>query len=242
MRLHKYINEAAIRVNSKDLKIISDTLKRKYKLFVKKKNRTPHDVFKLMQQAAKEITKKLGDVNFNFYTSDNPNRHGSASMGYPLHQLTIYFDTDSTFDNWNMDDDFIFTGWLLEIMEYVEHEMVHIEQYRRIGKEKDPKKAIEILGKMRTKNDQSYDRTTDAYLNYSLEIMAHAKSADAEIFNAFDNPREVIEMLKSDDGQDDISLESNSFNSYYEYIKDSYPKTWNKFIKYLMQYIERRIK
>ena len=78
----------------------------------------------------------------------------------------------------------------------------------------------------------------DGYLNTSLEIMAHAKQADSDL--SYFEKDELLAMLRKSEGLDDLSLESSEFDSYYSYTREDYPKTWKKFIKYLVMFIQRR--
>lgn len=242
MRLRKYLIEAVIEANKKELKIIDNILQKQWFNYSAYSEREKTDIYEYMKKASAEITKKLSDVTFIFMEeSSNPNLRGSAGMGIPKHVLFIHYQLDDTYDAWNDDSMKEFKVWLHDIMDAVEHEMTHIEQYRRIGKEKDPQKAMKILDLQRTSNDKSYVKKMDAYLNYSLEIMAHAKSAELEL-RWYNNPDEIMERLRSTWGHNELSYKSKSFNSYFTHIENKYPKTWKKFIKYLTMYVQKRKK
>lgn len=241
MRLIRYINEAAIRVNPKEIKLIHDTINRKRELFLKHPdNRTMAKIKSYMDKAAKEISGKIKDVDIVFEITANPNRKGSATMGYPKHTVTIFYEMDWAYTTWRSEDQDEFDGWLENFTDICQHELVHVEQYRRIGKEKSPEEAMKTLNLMRDKAEQKNRTEIDNYLNYSLEIMAHAKSADAELSE--NDPVELLKQLRDYWGQDELALTSGAFDAYFLNIRDKYPKTWKKFMKYLVMYIEKRIK
>jgi hypothetical protein len=213
-----------------------------YKEFIKTKSKYPKTragVSRAMKAAATQISKAIKDIKVQFKVTKSYNLEGGASPGNP-HHFEMTYNTQDAYEDWTTSE-YMFDNWLNSFMNLVKHELVHIEQYRRILKNKgDIEKVADVLFDTQAKAEKKYHTDMETYLSTHIEIMAHAKQA-AEDLKGFDQ-EQLLDDLKDSETIQEVAGESYAFDSYYSWIKPNYPKVWKKFIKYLIQYIERRIK
>lgn len=227
MRFKKYLTEAIIIPNKKELQIIKKTLE----THIKKAWKTQKDID--FKKIGDDITKKIKDLEIEFLPKKNPNKSGSARPGTPKHHMKIFWSKD-IYGYGNIED--IINEWIPNLMVSVEHELVHIEQYRKLEKA-SPEECGRILNRIHNKY---LDKGLDVYLSNAMEVMAHAKGVDKEFQTIGFSGQEVIDMLKNDEGLDELSMESSAFDDYYTQIQGKFPKVWKKFIKYLVMFSQKR--
>lgn len=245
MRFKSYLKEGIINIYSKKLKLI-----RNYFIKAKEKfDESDHDNISVydLDDILHDVLRKIEDDIFNdinFYIMPEGGKiRGSTkpnlSKGYEFdnYEINLNFDIDKVYDVWVEGTKIRFDRWLNELMEVIEHELIHVEQFRRISKEKDPVKAVNVLRSMKKKK-LSYTEL-DGYLSNKLEMMAHAKNAELELSNGI-NYETIIKALKSEKGQKWACSFSSSFRAYHNNIKNKYQKTWKKFMKYLIMYLDFR--
>lgn len=251
MRLKSYLLEAIIKPDRKELQLFRKTFEKHVKAHDRRKHKNVASIYETLQRVANELSKKISDLTVKIETrAQIGGVQGSARAGFedgePHHMLKIFYFVDDAYSIWtkgSVKD--ILNDWYDSFFApTLEHELVHIEQYRKLARAKHPRDVVRVLNQIHDRKDKialETGRDVDGYLQSHLEIMAHAKGVDKELADYYP-AMQVIEMLKTDDGQDELSLDSESFDSYYTHMKDNYPKTWKKFIKYLVQYLQKRAK
>jgi len=240
MKFLRYLSETVIYANSKELNIIRKAIEEEWKKFNKGKyDRNRTGVNKAMKVAAKSVTKSIKDLEFDVRVGKGWQTKGYTYADTPKHFLGMEYSTKEAIDEWNGDKKY-FDSWLDDFMNLVEHELVHIEQFRKILKAKgDIEKVKDVLHDLKSKSHDVHDDKMVAYLDDHLEIMAHAKKADSELSHY--DKYELLDMLKKSDVIDnEIAMESSDFSNYYFYMRDEYPKIWRKFLKYLVMFIQKR--
>jgi hypothetical protein len=236
VRLKRYLNEAVINVNKGKLKAIRGYFIDARESYIEND--------KNMDELLKILPKVLGKLNKLF---DRKIEFIIRDMNYKVMARAKPKDDLKTFEivlNWNpywlagiWGNEKKFNKWFAEGMRTLEHELIHIEQFQRIAKEKDPENAMNILKGIKSKS-LDYDRI-DGYLSDQLEIMTHAKTAELSLSNL--KPEKINDLLKTDKGQKTLTKKSKSFKLYYEHIKGKYDKTWRRFLKYLYMYVDKRM-
>lgn len=258
MKFKKYLKEAIIQPSQKDLKMIRKIMKKAFE----KWNDDGDFLEDVLEDAIKEFDRYSKDLVILFKDSGGKSSGfggaevkavagmmGAEQAGKRKHYIQFKFSFSDAYNSWLREKGFQY--WLDQFMDVAEHELVHIEQYRKLLKiKKDPKKVSDILGGIHARQRSVVsksgtkgpgDLSMDGYLSSHLEIMAHAKHAEAELKHIY-KARDVIEFMKNPDDLDDIAVDSAALFSYYETVKDNYPKTWKKFIKYLYMFLEKRMK
>jgi hypothetical protein len=240
-KINDYLKEAALQPNRSDVSIFEKNIKEVYKEFMKgskyPRNRT--GLGTAMKTAAKNITKSIKDLKVEFKPHKGDTIKAGAMAFQPKHYIEIKFSTKYALFDW-LAGGSDFKYWLNNFMNLVKHELVHIEQYRRILKNKgDIDKVLDVLFDMKQKAQDTYDDNMEAYLSEFLEIMAHAKQSHDQFKAAHLNKDRMLELLKTKSGMEELSFESSAFDSYYSYIYPKYPKVWKKFIKTLVEYIQK---
>ena len=201
-------------------------------------------IFHAMKSVASQITKKIKDLEVEFILVNVGTLiNGQAGADYPKHKLEVMYNITLALEYWHEDDN-MFEVWLSDILNVVDHELVHIEQYRKLVKvkKKDYGEVFDILGSIAYRQTQAEKKSSsmDAYLQDTLEIMAHAQEADSELRRYDISAIEVLDSLKSKEKLPEI--QSEAFSKYYIYMYKKYPKTWRKFIKYFVMFLEKRAK
>ena len=172
---------------------------------------------------------------------------GEAGSG----NIMLVHSPDHTLNAWEYE----FQSWLKVLTETLKHELVHVEQIKRI-KAANTDELIKILDGISAKF-ADYDkrkaewviRDWDKYLSSGTEIMAHAQSAASAVLQGTDNPylrrkgvavpspSKIIEMAKSKSGISTLANLSRHFNGYYK-LRHYLPKVWKKFMRYFVDYIQ----
>ena len=227
MRLKQYLKEAIIQSNKKEVKLFKDLITKERKKVLKRdpEGQYEHMIFHAMKSVASQITKKIKDLEVEFILVNVGTLiNGQAGADYPKHKLEVMYNITLALEYWHEDDN-MFEVWLSDILNVVDHELVHIEQYRKLVKvkKKDYGEVFDILGSIAYRQTQAEKKSSsmDAYLQDTLEIM-------------------VLDSLKSKEKLPEI--QSEAFSKYYIYMYKKYPKTWRKFIKYFVMFLEKRAK
>lgn len=253
MRLKRYLIERALVGKKKELNIIKKALLDGFKNY----KPTGESFSRLawiryISKIENEVNKKIPQVEFNI---DEPHTQGvraGVRVGDIMSEfdfedkpflLSVYVDEKSMykwFEEGNKKD--FETFFLKPVLNDLEHELVHIEQFRRLIKNKDPLKAIDIVTQsfLRMKTDKKFKDEYDAYLSSSDEVMAHAQTADVELrtFPA----QLVLDWMKDSHGMRELADVSQTLDNYYIRIKHQFPKVYKRFIKYMVQYVQKRAK
>lgn len=252
MRLKKYLIEKALLGKKKELNVIKKAFLNAFKNY--KPDGKGYDKFRWMKTAARietEIADKINDLEFFIGDLSNDGTTASVSVADIFAEdvkkkpmlMSVYVDQEYMYD-WfesKKKNDFIL-HFLNPVLQSVEHELVHIEQVRRLLKTKDPLQALDITNRMYLKvsKQKKFKEKYDAYLAASMEVMAHAQSANLELKGY---PAQLmLDWLRETDGMRQIADDSEYFENYYKRIKDPFPKVWKRFLKYLVQYLEKRAK
>lgn len=240
MRLSQYLKEAVIQPNKRDVAVFKKHITNAYKEFIKGNSKYPHTrtgVNKAMQQAAKYITKDIKDLEVKFKVKKGYSIEAGAMAGDP-HYLEVEYNTLDAYEDW-MQSEYLFDEWLEIFMNLVKHELVHIEQYRRILKNKgDIQQVNNILFHTKQRASDKYQGDLESYLSTHIEIMAHAKQASDQL-KYFDKD-DLMRALKDPTEMENLGMESSAFDSYYSWMRPYFPKVWKKFIKALVSYINKR--
>jgi hypothetical protein len=205
------------------------------------------------QKLHKFINKELQSKGLNVivqFKSDSSVANtvqGEAGIG----NIMLVHNPDYTFHAWEHE----FQSWLKALTRTLEHELVHVEQIKRI-KAANTDELFKILDGISAKF-ADYDKRKaewvikdwDKYLSSGTEIMAHAQSAASAVLQGTDNPylrrkgvtvpspSKIIEMAKSKSGIGTLANLSRHFNGYYK-LRHYMPKVWKKFIRYFVDYIQ----
>ena len=253
MRLRKYLIEKALIGKTKDLNIIKKAFLNAYKNY-KPDGLKGYDKYKWARITAGievEIADKINDLEF--FIGDLGNDGTTAALVIadifsedvkkkPM-LIQVYVDQEYMYE-WfegKQKTNFII-NFLNPVLESVAHELVHVEQVRRLLKTKDPLEAHKITKRMYLKvsKKKKFKDEYDSYLAASMEVMAHAQSANLELKGY---PAQLmLDWLRETDGMRQIADDSSFFENYYKRIKDNFPKVWKRFLKYLVQYLEKRAK
>jgi hypothetical protein len=240
MRLKQYLNEAAIQPKTKEVNIFRKSITDVWKTFrtTNKYPSTRSGVGRAMKAAATQISKKIKDLKVVFKVTKSWNQKGGAFADEPKHELFIEYNTEDAYDDW-MGSDYNFKNWLDSFMTLVKHELVHIEQYRRIKKNSgDIQKVRDILFDTQEKAERKYHDNMEQYLSTHIETMAHAKQAVDQLLKGY-KKEDLIRIVKNSKDIEELSFESSAFSSYYDYMRAEYPKVWRKFLKYFIEYVKK---
>lgn len=233
----KQFNEATISPKAKELTQFRKLAIQAQKDFKKGKHKT---VINAMKSVAREMTKSIKDLEIAFKPKKGWTTKGYAMADTPKHWLGMEFNTQEAKYDWEAGGQ-DFKDWLESFINLFGHELVHIEQYRKLLKVKgDINKVKDILFDVKAKSEEQHPEKMDAYLNTHIEIMAHAQKADQDLKHI--PAQEVINGLKDTQEMEELADESSDFSSYYYYIRGEYPKTWKKFMKYFIMYLQKRAK
>lgn len=250
--LHVYrkgekISEAVLQPKRNEVNLFINTIKQARKEWMKRKSydRDRKSLGAAMGKVGKNLQKKIKDLEiiikpgkkFEMSGGVTPTPGGDRPIWFE-----IFYDTGDAKLDWQ--DDFDFKIWLNRITALIEHELIHVEQIRRIATTKDISKATRIISDLKGTQMYSgkYEKAMDGYLTDYMEIMAHAKQVDIQIAKSNLSAKKAIEFLKKTDRLVDLEMESHEFMLYAENIRGVYPKTWKKFIKYLVMYLQKRIR
>lgn len=240
MRLNRYLNEAAIQPDRTEVKIFEKAITDVYKEFIKTKSKYPKTrtgVNRAMKAAATKISKAIKDLKVTFKVTKSWNLKGGVQAGN-VHDFYMEYNTEDAFDDWTTSE-YMFEQWLDSFINLIKHELVHVEQFRRIKAAKgDIEKVKDILFDTRERAEKRYHGNMEIYLATHIEIMAHAKQA-ADQLKHYDK-EDLLRMLKNEEDLEELGMESSAFDSYYSYMRDDYPKVWRKFLKNILQYIEKK--
>jgi len=185
------------------------------------------------------MTKSIKDLEVGFKPTKSWNSKGFTMADDPKHVLGLEFNTKEAKSDWLYKQDF--NDWLDAISDLFAHELVHINQFRKILKaKKDIQQVRDILSGEKFRLQDKHDDRMDQYLNDHIEIMAHAQKSDLELKHI--PAKDVLNMLKNSNDMEELSMESSDFGNYYYHMKGNYPKTWKKFMKYFVMFLQKREK
>ena len=238
MRLKRYISEAIVVPKATEVNTILNVVRDARNAWYKEQ--TARALHTAMEKAGKEASKKFKDVNIEFEKTQNwqEDLTGGVRPWFP-HYLVFRYHTKETQEEWL--DKTSFKIWLERFRSVIEHELVHIEQFRKIAKAVGVDKASDILLDLVHKQQYTSKDDLDKYLTSHLEIMAHAKQTDAELEHEY-LASEILQMLRNKYSLEYIAFGTPGFQNYVSIIKKNFPRTWKKFIKYLVSFLERRQK
>jgi hypothetical protein len=157
------------------------------------------------------------------------NGHARVEDGYieidlqedDMIDLLYYYTEDKNDRQW--------LTFLKNLKEVILHEVVHFEQsFRR------PE------GVEHQQFDKLKKRYGDMmYFNKKDEIMAHAGGVVKQLKNNGYNTAKIIEMIKNPGRyQNILMVKSDSYESFYNALAKDSPKLWQRFLKYVYQYLE----
>jgi hypothetical protein len=188
-----------------------------------------------------------GETGVDFFS-----RGGTS---FPLGDVTIFMNPASiaaTFSRTGKGAEYGYRQFNKTLRELLSHELTHVGQLLRLAQAKTPAEFDEII----KKDVSSYKlgpfvTDFDKYLANKIEVMAFAKGAASELWDATfinvdfiplsveEKKKKLLEMLKKSTSHPGLSIMSKSFSRYADKVgwKKILPKTWNKYLRYLTDYI-----
>lgn len=261
MRLKRHLSEAIVLADKKTLKIYSDLFKEIYETIMKYLNDTLDDYDNYDDMIDSGATKLVDLMNKKFGATKtktgiqftaNPIKGlkdrdaGAGLSGDPQREkqkwgISFNYDPWIAVDLWYASSS-KFKQWHRGMVETLEHELIHIGQFKAMKKNiKRWQEFEEVIFKGMQKvyaydeiKKQLYMKSFDAYVADRQEVMAYASQAAKEI----DQPwQETIKDATTTKGHKKFTRMSQVFEMFHEY-KDQMPKTWKKFLRYFVDYVK----
>lgn len=154
--------------------------------------------------------------------------------------INFSYDPRWTVDVWYSGK---FSLWLKGMMETLEHELVHIGQFKAMKKnirrwqdfEQIIFKGMQKVYAYDEKKREIYIKDMDAYIADRQEVMAYASNAAREMDDKWSAPK-ILKDVSTTKGQKLLAKTSDVFEMFHEY-KETMPKTWKKFVRYFVDYV-----
>ena len=221
MRLKTFINETALQTG--DLKYITSRLEDKRKYFNAK-------------QSLEQVCAVLDDIFkdeiqfFHHEHIDQGNDPDALSLGIAGARFSggfVSFELNPNFFN-AIKSQAAWAKFVHVLSDYFHHEMVHALQDQRMSPEQRSKEAKSYFKVLQSGKDTEY-------FKYPAELMAFAATAVLEFRRAKLSKEQIINTLKT---LDQNAAKSSIFEEYRKLFAESDKKTWNKFLRYCMEYAE----
>lgn len=153
-------------------------------------------------------------------------------------RISIYFYEDGNVNNPNSEIYKRFEALINKLEETIHHELVHREQFIKVGSKK-----LENMYKDYTSKD------TYKYLSNKHEMMAFASSVVMELLNKGYTTNEILKRLKNheenihrsyniDKQKAEEEYDSDVLWAFYKNFYEKDKKIYNKFINYTVAYIQ----
>ena len=126
-----------------------------------------------------------------------------------------------------------FKKFLELLTEVLEHELVHELQNKTIAKKSGPHQGIVYY---RDEKDDE-EQATARYLGDEHEIMAHAREASIQLLKQF-GKKNALKILRAPRKFSSYSPRESTLYVYMSYF-DLESKVYKRFIKYIVEYIEK---
>lgn len=142
----------------------------------------------------------------------------------------IVIDYDNDFYRVFESDDYYYQRFIDTVCLMISHELVHRHQIRKMKSKLGYVKGVDMS-------------SNDKYLSNPMEMQAFAREAVEDFYRKGYKKAQILQLIRTPSGSNKSQAsanESNPFWYYYDFYFNDDKPLWNKFVKYIYEFLHDR--